>query len=253
MIPNPPKASAVAELLGLELRGPDMQVTRPMPVDDCEPGAICFSGPGTERFHGKGVLLLTSEARIDNDLSHIVCENPRLSFARVLQHYFVDFGSPSIAPSATVGKCVTLGAKCIIKPGAIVGYDGFGFEKDAAGVPVRIPHIGGVTLGAEVEVGANTVIARGTMGNTVIGDHVKLDDLVFVAHNVRIGARTMVVAKAEISGSVRIGEDVWVGAGACIREHLTIGHHAVIGMGAVVVKDVPPGVTVVGNPARPLG
>lgn len=254
MIPKPPTALEVAQFLDKELIGPDMQIKKPMSVSNWQPGAICFAKDvPIEKLRGlHGALVLTTEQLIDYEISHIVCERPRLEFARVIRHYFMDIGIPSISPSAVVHSCVTMGMGCTVKSGAVIGEDGFGFEKDESGVPIRIPHIGGVTLGFEVEVGANTVIARGTMDNTVIHDYVKLDDLVFVAHNVEIGARSQVIAKAEISGSVRVGEDVWIGPGACIRDNITIGHDAVIGMGAVVVSDVAPHSTVVGNPARVL-
>lgn len=254
MIANLPRALAVAEFLGHALEGLDIQVTRPMPLEDCEPGAVCFANEGVPIPSSKllaGALLLVHTKLIDPDITHIVCPNPRLAFALVLRRYFMDIGYPAISPSASIRNC-SMGEGCIVKAGAVIGEDGFGFERDSCGVPVHIPHIGRVVIGKYVEVGANTVIARGTMGDTVIEDHVKLDDQVFVAHNVKIGSRTMVVAKAEISGSVRIGEDAWIGPAACIRDHITIGHHAFVGMGAVVVDDVKPYDVVVGNPARVL-
>lgn len=128
-----------------------------------------------------------------------------------------------------------------------IGFEGFGFHKGK-----RIPHKGGVLIGSNVEIGSNTCIDRAVIGDTVIGDNVKIDNLVHIAHGVKIGNGSIIVAGAVICGSVTIGENVWVGANACIRQHLTIGDNAVIGMGAVVVKDVPAGQTVAGNPAKQL-
>ena len=94
------------------------------------------------------------------------------------------------------------------------------------------------------------MIARGTIGDTIIGDHVKLDDHVFVAHNVEIGDCTLVVAGAVICGSVKIGKRCWIGANSTIKEHVKIGDDAFVGMGAVVLDDVAENAVVVGNPAR---
>ena len=156
------------------------------------------------------------------------CERPRLAFARKLRELFGDKAIHSYP----------------------IGTQGFGFERDEHGVPVRIPHLGEVRLGLDVEIGACTVIARGTIGDTIIGDHVKLDDHVFVAHNVEIGESTLVVAGAVICGSVKIGKRCWIGANSTIKEHVKIGDDAFVGMGAVVLDDVAENAVVVGNPAR---
>lgn len=251
------QASQIARFLGVELLGPDRVVKRPAPLTEAEPGALCFSqrisldDVASERW--KSAIVLTAHRVLDDTLTHMCVPNPRLAFAKVVHQFFRNpFSDEPISPQATIAPCVKMGSGCRVKAGAVLGLDGFGFERDESGVPIRLPHIGGVVLGQHVEVGANTVIARGTMSDTVIGDHVKLDDLVFIAHNAKIGARTMVVANAEISGSVSIGEDSWVGPGACIRDNVTIGHNALIGMGAVVVEDVGPYAVVCGNPARVL-
>lgn len=144
------------------------------------------------------------------------------------------------------------GKNCKIKPGAVIGYEGFGFERHPDGTPFRIPHIGKVVIGDNVEIGANTVIARGTVGDTIIGNNVKIDDCVFIAHNCQIGENTLVIAGAVICGSVTIGKNCWIGAGCRIKEKVTIGDGAIIGIGAVVIKDVPAGATVAGMKAQSL-
>lgn len=171
----------------------------------------------------------------------IPCDRPRLAFARYLTENF-----SRSQGTAFVGNGVTLGQH------SVIGKDGFGFERDENGVPVRIPHFGNVIIGDRVEIGACTVIARGTIGDTVIGSHVKLDAMVFVAHNVVIGDCTLVVAGAVICGSAKIGKRCWIGANATIKEGIVIGDDCLIGMGAVVLKDVPPNSVMVGNPARYL-
>lgn len=145
----------------------------------------------------------------------------------------------------------------------IIGGEGFGFHRPPASAagqpktdngqpPTRFPHIGSVKLGARVEVGSNTCIDRGAIGDTIIGDDTKIDNLVHIAHNVRIGQRCLIVAGAVIGGSAVIGDDVFIGINASIKNKVRIGNGATIGMGAVVTKDVPAGETWVGNPARSI-
>lgn len=150
-----------------------------------------------------------------------------------------------IAPNVTIGK------NCIIQPGAVIGSDGFGFEK-VDGRWTRKPQAHGVVIGDNVEVGANVCIDRGSWRPTIIGDGTKIDNLVHIAHNVQIGEHCLVIALAEVSGSVEVGDGVWIGPSACIREHLSIGADALVGIGAVVLQNVPAGETWVGNPARRL-
>ena len=218
--------------------------------------------------------------------SYIIVENPRLAFAKVAKRFFVSPLTHRIASTAIIGKNVTMGARvsigeftvvndntvigddselrnhvvisagtqigerCLIKSHAILGEEGFGFEYDKASIPVRIPHFGRVLIGNDVEIGASTVIARGTLDDTVIGENTKIDELVFIAHNVQIGPSCMVISKAQISGGVIIGRKCWIGPNASIRDGLTVGDNALIGIGAVVTKSVLNNVTVAGNPAR---
>lgn len=129
--------------------------------------------------------------------------------------------------------------------GNVIGGEGFGFHKGQ-----RVPHIGGVRIGADVEIGSLTCIDRGTLGDTVIGDRTKIDNRVHIAHNVRIGTDCQIVAGAVIGGSAVLGDRVFVGINASIKNKVRIGNDVTIGMGAVVLRDVPDGATVVGNPAR---
>jgi len=168
----------------------------------------------------------------------------------------------SIEPSALIGEGteihshvtiyagVRIGQRCRISAGCVIGAEGFGYERQVTGGWVRIPHIGGVRIGNNVEIGGNTCIDRGTLADTVIEDGVKIDNLVHIAHNVLVGRDTLVIANSMIAGSVRIGERVWVGPGTSIREQLVIGSDSKIGMGSVVVKDVRPNTLVYGVPAR---
>ncbi len=133
--------------------------------------------------------------------------------------------------------------------GAVIGGPGFGWY----GWPrQRFPPIGGVVIGYGVEIGANTTIDRGSIANTVIRDNVKIDNGVHVGHNARIEEGSILTAHCVIGGSAHIGARCWIGLGAQIKNHITVGDGATVGMGAIVVKDVPSGATVVGNPARIL-
>lgn len=137
----------------------------------------------------------------------------------------------------------------IMGAGCVIGGNGFGWYGDP---PKRFPHIGGVVFGKDVELGSNVTIDRGALGDTTILDNVKIDNGVHVGHNARIGRNSILTAHCIIGGSANIAEKVWVGLGAIIKNQITVGAGATIGMGAIVVKNVEPGVTVVGNPARPM-
>jgi UDP-3-O-[3-hydroxymyristoyl] glucosamine N-acyltransferase len=126
-----------------------------------------------------------------------------------------------IAPRVSLLDDVSLGERCIVHSGAVVGADGFGFAEDR-GEWVKIPHLGTVVIGNDVEIGANTTIDRGTIEATVLEDGVKLDNLVQIAHNVRIGAHTVMAAMSGAAGSTRIGQRCKFGGGAVVANQLTV-------------------------------
>ena len=114
----------------------------------------------------------------------------------------------------------------------------------------KFPHVGGVQIGDTVEIGANTCIDKGTLGDTVIGDGSKIDNLVHIAHNVKVGRSCAIIAHCMVGGSTVIGDYSWVAPSSCLRDQLVIGRHATIGLGSVVTKAVADGDTVYGVPAR---
>jgi UDP-3-O-[3-hydroxymyristoyl] glucosamine N-acyltransferase len=120
-----------------------------------------------------------------------------------------------------VGHAVQLGARCVVQPGAVIGADGFGFAPDK-GTWVKVPQIGSVVVGVDVEIGANTTIDRGALGDTVIEDGVKLDNLIMIAHNCRIGAHSVLAAQIGIAGSATVGKRCLLGGRVGIAGHITL-------------------------------
>jgi UDP-3-O-[3-hydroxymyristoyl] glucosamine N-acyltransferase len=153
-------------------------------------------------------------------------------------------------PGVTIYPGATLGARTIVHSGARIGSDGFGYVfRD--GAHHKIPHVGGCIIGDDVEIGANTTIDRGSIDDTVIGNGTKIDNLVHIAHNVRIGEKCLLMAQVGVAGSVTVGDGVILAGQAGIGGHLSIGAGARIGAQAGVFGDVPPGETWSGYPARP--
>lgn len=147
---------------------------------------------------------------------------------------------------------VKIGARVIIHSGTVIGADGYGFERNEKGEFERFPHVGGVVIEDDVEIGSNVSIDRGALGDTRICARTKLDKCVHVAHNVTIGADTAVTAHVMLAGSSSVGERAWIAPSTAVRDGLRIGDDAMTGIGSVVTKPVPDGTTVAGNPAREL-
>ncbi|WP_099866531.1 UDP-3-O-(3-hydroxymyristoyl)glucosamine N-acyltransferase [Pararhizobium haloflavum] len=156
----------------------------------------------------------------------------------------------SIGPHVSV-QFAFLGNDVILHPGARIGQDGFGYAPSPVGM-VKIPQIGRVIIQDKVEVGANTAIDRGAMDDTVIGEGTKIDNLVQVGHNVRVGRHCIIVGQVAIAGSVVIGDQVMIGGGTTIAGHLQIGSGAQIAGMSAVAADVPSAARWGGIPARPM-
>ena len=155
-----------------------------------------------------------------------------------------------IRSGAKIRRFVEIGRECRIRENAVIGSDGFGFERDSRGLPVRLPHLGGVRIGDNVEVGALTTVVGGTIDPTIIEDYVKIDDHVHVGHNSIIRRGALLTACAEVGARVEVGEFAWLGANCSTFQGIQIGAHAVVGLGATVLRSVAPNTTVAGNPAR---
>jgi UDP-3-O-[3-hydroxymyristoyl] glucosamine N-acyltransferase len=222
------------------------------------------------------------------DITIVLAADPKKLITDALKKFFTELLPTGIHPTVILGKDVTVGSKSsvgaytviddnvtigdncrienyvhikentvigndvYIKSGCIIGGKGFGFVKNSDQSWEDFPHFGKVIIENHVEIGSNTCIDKGALGDTRIGEGTKIDNLVHIAHNVNIGKHCLIIADAMLGGSVTIGENSWVAPSSAIRNGLTIGANSVIGMSAVVTKDVKPGVTVIGNPAVPL-
>jgi UDP-3-O-[3-hydroxymyristoyl] glucosamine N-acyltransferase len=146
-------------------------------------------------------------------------------------------GSRLAANVSIYARC-QIGDRCLIHSGAVIGSDGFGFARDADGAWVKIPQVGRVVIGDDVEIGAGTTIDRGALGDTVIGDGVKLDNQIQVGHNVQIGDNSALAGCVGIAGSAAIGARCTVGGGAIILGHLKIADEVNISAGTLVAKSI---------------
>ncbi len=156
-----------------------------------------------------------------------------------------------IYPNVTIRERVTLGDRCVVHSGTVIGSDGFGFATEAK-VHHKIPQIGVVVIEDDVEIGANCAIDRATMGETRIGRGSKLDNLIQIAHNVKIGEGTLIAAQTGIAGSTVLGKYCVLGGQVGIVPHIEIGDGAILAAQSGVTKSLRNGETVFGRPARPL-
>lgn len=153
-------------------------------------------------------------------------------------------------PHVTLYDGVRIGARSIVHSGARLGVDGFGYTF-VDGMHRKVPQVGGCEIGADVEIGANTTIDRGSIGSTEVGDNVKIDNLVHLAHNVRVGGRSIIVAQVGVAGSSTLGAGVTLGGQAGVGGHLEIGSGTTVAAQAGVFGDLPGGAVYSGYPARP--
>ncbi|MFN3466331.1 MAG: UDP-3-O-(3-hydroxymyristoyl)glucosamine N-acyltransferase, partial [Candidatus Brocadiales bacterium] len=159
--------------------------------------------------------------------------------------------STLIYPRVSIRENVSIGKQVIIHSGTTIGGDGFGYLQ-VEGRHVKIPQLGTIEIGDDVEIGCNVTIDRATLDKTVIARGVKIDNHSHVAHNVIIGEDTMLIAYAKIAGGAVIGKNVTIAEDVGITDHATIGDGCVIGGGSNVYKSLKPGSVVWGSPAKPI-
>lgn len=269
------ESKEISNFLQEKLVGDNIILTSVKPLNELEDNAFSFSKSKEININNTALILIPKGAKINNaSFSYICVDNPRLSFAKIVNEFFTKKSVKNIDLTTSIGRncdikdniaigenCVigdnvkigsgtvinhnvviydntTIGENCYIKSGAIIGEDGFGFDFEEDGTPVRIPHIGNVKICDNVEIGSKNTIARATLGTTLIESNVKIDDQVHIAHNCRIGKNTIITACAEISGSVTIGQNCWIGPNSSIIQKVRIGDNVTIGIGSIITKNV---------------
>ncbi|MFA6002850.1 MAG: UDP-3-O-(3-hydroxymyristoyl)glucosamine N-acyltransferase [Elusimicrobiota bacterium] len=157
-----------------------------------------------------------------------------------------------IYPHVTIRENCTIGDRCIIHPGVVIGADGYGFSTDRrTGKHRKIPQLGNVVIQDEVEIGANAAIDRGTIGSTVIGAGTKIDNLVQIGHNCKLGQGCLIVSQAGVAGSTSMGDHVVLGGQVGVAGHLHIGAGTQIAAQSGIMSDTDKGQVLFGSPARP--
>ncbi|MFA6601141.1 MAG: hypothetical protein WC352_07200 [Candidatus Omnitrophota bacterium] len=255
--------------------------------DNC---LICLSGGQAGDWslinEREEVLVLSSKApKKTVRCSTIITANPRIDFVHVIEQFFLQKIVPGIHPTAVIEKgakigegaavlanChissevevgahtviqqnavisgrVKIGKHCVIKANSVIGSDVFNFVQGETEWE-HFPQIGRIVIGDHVWIGAGTTVEKGAFSDTVIGEGVKIDDLVQIGHDAVIGDHSMIAAGSVLCGQVKIGKHCWVAPQASILQKRTVGDKAVVGLGAVVIENVKAGTVVVGNPAK---
>jgi UDP-3-O-[3-hydroxymyristoyl] glucosamine N-acyltransferase len=281
---------ALLEELGVTPEGfvdPSVWFSSVSPLRGAGPGSLTFlDGTGMRVSRSlkrveRGAIVLVSPGVVDDlemaqlSCSVVRCEEPRAVFTMVLRAIVdlaeaaastcaadvaaggvvwlsdADLAESDIAPNCTVSWATTGRGLCL-GPGTVIGSDGVNLTRSERWGRVRMPQVGIVRIGSGVSIGANSVVSRGTLDETTIGNDVIINSMCHIGHNCQIGDRVVLRPRVTLSGSVSIGSDAVIGAGTTIKDHVSIGRGAFVGLGSVVVRDVPDAAAVFGVPACPL-
>ena len=213
----------------------------------------------------------------------IFCEHPKEVYFCILEGFFSEkrerkIKASSIVETTNIGKNVSIGHNCyickdvileddvtignnvsivcrvkigkgtVIHSGTVIGIDGFGYYKDNSGKNKLVPHFGGVIIGEDVEIGANCIINRGTLDDTIIGNNVKIESLSQIAHNVVIGDRCIILGG--IGGSCYIGEDSYLAPHSYVKNQVNVGKNCMVNMNTVLTENLADGYIATGTPTR---
>lgn len=166
-----------------------------------------------------------------------------------IDHDVVIASGCKVKSGVRIGSNVEVGENTIIRENSVIGGQGFGVERDNEGKTYKIPHLGGVIIGKNVEIGALNTIVSGTIDATIIEDYVRTDDHVHIAHNCNIKKSTFITACVEISGSVTVGKNSIIGPNSSIMNKISLGENTIVGLGTVVTKSFGDNVVLAGSPA----
>jgi UDP-3-O-[3-hydroxymyristoyl] glucosamine N-acyltransferase len=158
----------------------------------------------------------------------------------------------TLHPHVVLYRRTVVGERTVVHAGAVLGADGFGYAEAAGAGPVKIPQVGDVALGDDVEIGALTAVDRALLATTRVGDGTKIDNLVQVGHNVEIGRGAIVCGQSGLAGSAKVGDGVIIAAQSGVAGHLTMGARSRLASKSAAYRSVPPGETVAGTPAVPI-
>lgn len=282
----------IAELLNAKVHGDaGCVITGISTLDNAKAGEITFlDNTRYQKYLNQtkaSAVILKSNYLEECPTNAVIMDNPYLGFAKVAELFdsrpkptgihptAIIAANCEIHPTANIGpycvieENVKIGAHCVLHPhvtiytdtqighrtiihsGVVIGSDGFGFANDK-GVWHKVPQLGGVTIGDDVEIGANTTIDRGALSNTIIENGVKLDNHIQIGHNVHVGAHTAIAACTAIAGSVRIGKNCMIGGNTGIAGHLELADRVIItGMSRVTGSIHQAGVYSSGSPIQP--
>jgi UDP-3-O-[3-hydroxymyristoyl] glucosamine N-acyltransferase len=281
-------ASSIANELGLDFNGNDLKILTLGSLRNPRAGALSFARENAsideinDFLGAEGVLFLTNSSKPTFSGTYILSNNPEESFARAVrtitdyQTYQSDMflftsinqfktsdakqslklmnttidDTAVIQPGVSVGRNVVIGANSFIKSGAVIGSSGLGSFRNSQDANEHFPHIGGVVIGDNVEIGCLSTVAAGTLDPTVISSDVHMDDHVHVAHNCKIGKNSILTANVTLSGSTKIGRNCWLGVSTSTRDGVSICDNVFLGMGSLVVRDIDKPGQYFGSPAR---
>lgn len=266
-------------------------ITKVLPIEIATVDTLAFISANTKN---KEELITTTKAvtvitdlttNLPSDKCCLISNNPKLSFARIINSILESkiegeihptavihpeakiHESAIIGPNCVVGKAsigantrlypnvviydnVSIGRNCIIDSGTVIGSAGFGFVRDNEGVPVPFPQLGGVHIGNNVEIGANVCVDRGALKDTIIHNNVKIDNRSQISHNDEIGENTLIMGTA-VAGSVKIGKNCHI-AGQWIMNQKHVGVNVTLGAGSIALSSLRDNKTYIGYPALPV-
>jgi UDP-3-O-[3-hydroxymyristoyl] glucosamine N-acyltransferase len=278
------RATEIADYLNEQLVGNEFIITSPHSIRTYKSSERSLM---EVKRSGSQILIISDQpVPVDLCTGYIISQNPDLDLAYILREFFSTAPINQIHPSAIIsaeaqiGRNVMIGAHtiigpdvtigdntkiyhnvvinglvnigkfCVIKDGAVIGSEGWGFIDDEDGIPFHPPQLGLISIEDRVWIGSNSTIEHGMIEETVIHSDVKIDDLVHVGAGSHIGRKSKLTAGVVVASHVTIGENVYIAPNAVIREELNIANDIVVGMGAVVIGNLTAGNIYVGNPAR---